>query len=185
MRKNVPVTRLVGGLNFHLEHYVHGICHVHYSRIAMIIDAVGEEFGIPHTEFRSYAKVLAAHYRFPCSIGYMDIRGTKPEPDSPEIFCLMVPVNLLHQGISPKYHRDIFLFVGIKINDSLINLMVGGTLREEDRLYQEHPQQDAAWFAFCFMLSLVINTSAQWRRHIRRERWCENNPLYGTSGNRA
>jgi hypothetical protein len=36
----------------------HGICHVHYSRIAVIIDAVCEEFGISHTEYRSYAKEL-------------------------------------------------------------------------------------------------------------------------------
>jgi len=64
--------RLIGGLNFHLEHHVHGICHVHCSRIAVIIDAVGEEFGMPHTEYRSYAKELAAHYRFLCSMGCPD-----------------------------------------------------------------------------------------------------------------
>ncbi|MBN1758399.1 MAG: acyl-CoA desaturase [Chitinispirillaceae bacterium] len=69
-RNSPAVTWLTGGLNFHREHHLFpGICHVHYSRIAGIIDVVCDEFGIPHKEHKSYAAGLAAHYRWLRTMG--------------------------------------------------------------------------------------------------------------------
>lgn len=65
MRNNPVVTWLVGGLNYHREHHLFpGVCHVHYSKIAALIDDLCVEFGIPHKEHRSYAAGIASHYRW-------------------------------------------------------------------------------------------------------------------------
>jgi linoleoyl-CoA desaturase len=64
-RKNPIVTWLVGGLNFHREHHLFpSVSHVHYPRIAGIVDEVCEQFNIPHVNHRSYAVGLSAHYRW-------------------------------------------------------------------------------------------------------------------------
>jgi linoleoyl-CoA desaturase len=64
-RQNLIATWLVGGLNYHREHHLFpGICHVHYNRIAGIIDKACEEFDIPHKEHKSFIAGLVSHYRW-------------------------------------------------------------------------------------------------------------------------
>ncbi|MBN1551599.1 fatty acid desaturase [bacterium] len=65
MRNSPVATWLSGGLNFHREHHLFpAMCHVHYPRIAGIVDEVCEKFGIKHSEHHSYVSGLAAHYRW-------------------------------------------------------------------------------------------------------------------------
>jgi linoleoyl-CoA desaturase len=64
-RKNLIATWLVGGLNYHREHHLFpGMCHVHYHKIAKIIDNVCDEFDIPHKEHKSYIAGLVSHYHW-------------------------------------------------------------------------------------------------------------------------
>ncbi|MBD3344412.1 MAG: acyl-CoA desaturase [Chitinivibrionales bacterium] len=57
-------TWLVGALNFHREHHLFpSICHLHTPALAPIIDAVCEQYGIPHTVHRSYSSGIVSHYR--------------------------------------------------------------------------------------------------------------------------
>ena len=60
----------VGGLNFQVEHHLFPqICHVHYKKIAPIVEATATEFGIPYKKKKTFALALVAHWRLMKELG--------------------------------------------------------------------------------------------------------------------
>lgn len=63
-RKNRVINFFVGGLNFQIEHHLFPqICHIHYPKIAPIVEATAREFNVPYIDNPSFGKALASHYR--------------------------------------------------------------------------------------------------------------------------
>ena len=61
-RHNKWISWYVGGLNFQIEHHLFpAISHVHYPKIAPIVKATAEEFGIPYLENRTLWEALRSH----------------------------------------------------------------------------------------------------------------------------
>jgi linoleoyl-CoA desaturase len=60
----------VGGLNFQIEHHLFpNVCHVHYRKIATIVKATTEEFGLPYKSSKTFISALAAHGRLLKQLG--------------------------------------------------------------------------------------------------------------------
>lgn len=60
----------VGGLNFQVEHHLFPqICHVHYRKIAPIVEATAKEFGVPYKKISTFGGALAAHWRLMRELG--------------------------------------------------------------------------------------------------------------------
>lgn len=60
----------VGGLNFQIEHHLFpNICHVHYRRIASIVQATAHEFGLPYKTSKTFYSALAGHARLLRDLG--------------------------------------------------------------------------------------------------------------------
>ena len=54
----------VGGLNYQIEHHLlPHICHVNYPRLAPIVRATCEEFGIRYTCYATWRQAFSAHWR--------------------------------------------------------------------------------------------------------------------------
>jgi linoleoyl-CoA desaturase len=54
----------VGGLNFQIEHHLFpNICHVHYRKIAGIVQDTAREFGLPYKSARTFMEALVLHTR--------------------------------------------------------------------------------------------------------------------------
>ena len=54
----------IGGLNFQVEHHLFPkVCHVHYPKIAPIVRATAEEYGIPYMENKYLKDALMSHVR--------------------------------------------------------------------------------------------------------------------------
>jgi len=52
----------VGGLNFQVEHHLFPtVCHVHYRKLAPIVKATAEEFGVPYKEKKTFWDAMVAH----------------------------------------------------------------------------------------------------------------------------
>jgi linoleoyl-CoA desaturase len=61
-RHNKLLSWYVGGLNFQVEHHLFPtICHVHYPKIAPIVKATAEQFGVPYLENRTFWGALGSH----------------------------------------------------------------------------------------------------------------------------
>lgn len=55
----------VGGLNFQIEHHLFPhVCHVHYPRIATLVQASCAEFGVRYTAQKSLLGAVASHWRW-------------------------------------------------------------------------------------------------------------------------
>ncbi len=64
-RTNRLLTWYVGGLNFQIEHHLFPrICHVHYPRIAGIVEAVCAEFGVRYTAHDRLLGAVSSHWRW-------------------------------------------------------------------------------------------------------------------------
>ncbi len=62
--RNWLLTYYVGGLNFQIEHHLlPHICHINYPRLAPIVRATCEEFGITYTCYPTWRAAFAAHMR--------------------------------------------------------------------------------------------------------------------------
>jgi len=62
-RNNRLLSWYVGGLNFQVEHHLFpSICHVHYPKIAGIVQQTAEEFGVPYLEHKSFGHALRSHF---------------------------------------------------------------------------------------------------------------------------
>lgn len=60
----------VGGLNYQIEHHLFpNICHVHYHKIAPIVKATAEEFGVPYHSHKTFMGALRSHFRLIHSLG--------------------------------------------------------------------------------------------------------------------
>lgn len=63
----------IGGLNFQIEHHLFtNICHVHYKKIAPIVEQVAKDFKIPYHVQPSFRKALADHYKMLKILGKHD-----------------------------------------------------------------------------------------------------------------
>jgi linoleoyl-CoA desaturase len=63
--RNWLLSWYVGGLNFQIEHHLMPyICHLNYPRLAPIVRATCEEFGIRYTCYATWRQALASHWRF-------------------------------------------------------------------------------------------------------------------------
>ena len=60
----------VGGLNFQVEHHLFpNICHVHYRKIAKIVEETTKEFGLPYKSKKTFFEAMAAHARLLKELG--------------------------------------------------------------------------------------------------------------------
>lgn len=60
--KNKILSWYVGGLNFQIEHHLFpNICHIHYPKIAPIVQKTAEEFGMPYISFPTFRKAVKEH----------------------------------------------------------------------------------------------------------------------------
>jgi linoleoyl-CoA desaturase len=63
-RNNLFLNWVVGGLNFQIEHHLFpNISHVHYRKIAPIVERTAQEFGLPYNLKPSFLKALGSHIR--------------------------------------------------------------------------------------------------------------------------
>jgi len=63
--KNWLVTFYLGGLNYQVEHHLWTrTCHIHYPKIAAILEKTCKEFGLPYKSNPRFLGALASHYRF-------------------------------------------------------------------------------------------------------------------------
>jgi linoleoyl-CoA desaturase len=61
---------LIGGLNFQVEHHLFPhISHIHYSKIAPIVEKTAHEFNMPYKSQNSFLKALASHGRMLYQLG--------------------------------------------------------------------------------------------------------------------
>lgn len=60
----------VGGLNFQIEHHLFpNICHVHYRKIAGLVEETAAEFGLPYRSSRTFFGALVSHMRILKQLG--------------------------------------------------------------------------------------------------------------------
>jgi linoleoyl-CoA desaturase len=60
----------VGGLNFQIEHHLFpNVCHVHYRKIAGIVQSTALEFGLPYKSYKTFGSALAGHARMLKQLG--------------------------------------------------------------------------------------------------------------------
>lgn len=65
----------IGGLNYQIEHHLlPHICHLHYPRLAPIVRATCEEFGLRYNCYASWRAAFAGHWRA------LRLLGRTPEP---------------------------------------------------------------------------------------------------------
>ncbi len=63
--KNWFLTWFLGGLNFQIEHHLFpSISHVHYPKIAPIVQRMCSRFGLPYHSHRTLRAAVVSHYRF-------------------------------------------------------------------------------------------------------------------------
>jgi linoleoyl-CoA desaturase len=61
-RNNKFITWYVGGLNFQIEHHLFpNICHVHYKKLAPIVEQTAKEYGIYYNLKPSFNSALVSH----------------------------------------------------------------------------------------------------------------------------
>jgi linoleoyl-CoA desaturase len=64
------ITWFAGGLNFQVEHHLFpNICHIHYPKIAGIVQETASEFNIPYHAQKSFFSAIAGHYRMLRELG--------------------------------------------------------------------------------------------------------------------
>lgn len=67
----------VGGLNFQVEHHLFpNICHVHYRKIAPIVESTAKEFGVPYKSAETFLDALVGHGRLLRDLGKKPAEGT-------------------------------------------------------------------------------------------------------------
>ncbi len=71
-RNNKLLGWYVGGLNFQIEHHLFpNICHIHYEKIAPIVEKTAHEFGIIYNLKPSFNKAMASHILRLKELGHM------------------------------------------------------------------------------------------------------------------
>jgi linoleoyl-CoA desaturase len=65
----------VGGLNYQVEHHLFpNICHVHYRKIAKIVEQTAREFGVPYKSKETFIQAIVAHAK------QLKILSERPKP---------------------------------------------------------------------------------------------------------
>lgn len=63
--KNKFLTRLLGGLNYQIEHHLFPrVSHIHYPQIAKIVKSVCKEYHIPYQEYKTMTQAFFSHMRY-------------------------------------------------------------------------------------------------------------------------
>ncbi len=63
-RNNQFLNWYVGGLNFQIEHHLFpNICHIHYQKIAPIVEKTAREFGYPYNLKPTFLDAIGSHIR--------------------------------------------------------------------------------------------------------------------------
>jgi linoleoyl-CoA desaturase len=63
-RNNKLIGWYVGGLNFQIEHHLFAnICHIHYPKLAPIVERTAKEFGMPYNLKPSFGAALNSHIK--------------------------------------------------------------------------------------------------------------------------
>lgn len=69
-RKNKVLSWFVGGLNFQVEHHLFpNISHIHYPKIAPIVESTAKEYGLPYFAEDTFRSALASHARMLYQLG--------------------------------------------------------------------------------------------------------------------
>jgi linoleoyl-CoA desaturase len=64
-RANRLLTWYLGGLNFQIEHHLFPrVCHVHYPRIADIVQEASAKFGVRYTAHEGFFGAVSSHWRW-------------------------------------------------------------------------------------------------------------------------
>lgn len=64
-RKNRFLSWYVGGLNFQIEHHLFPqICHLHYAKLAPIVEGLCAKYGLRYAANRTFLGGVASHYRW-------------------------------------------------------------------------------------------------------------------------
>ncbi len=67
---NVPLTWLIGGLNYQVEHHLFPtICHVHYPAISKIVRQTAADYDIPYLEHKTFGGAILNHFTFLNKLG--------------------------------------------------------------------------------------------------------------------
>ncbi len=70
-RNNRLLNWYIGGLNFQIEHHIFPhICHIHYPKIAPIVEATAKEYGVPYILKPTLWDALVSHTRKLRELGY-------------------------------------------------------------------------------------------------------------------
>ncbi len=60
----------VGGLNYQIEHHLFtGVCHVHYKKLASIVQSTTADFGLPYHVHPTLFKALREHAKMLKKLG--------------------------------------------------------------------------------------------------------------------
>jgi linoleoyl-CoA desaturase len=63
--KSRVLTWMLGGLNFQIEHHLlPAICHIHYPRLAPLVEQTCREYGVRYTVNRTLWAGIVSHYRW-------------------------------------------------------------------------------------------------------------------------
>lgn len=77
-RNNPILSWYVGGLNFQIEHHLFPrVCHIHYPRIADIVERTCAEFGVRYTVHASCLDAVRSHWRWLRRMGSSHPMGSK------------------------------------------------------------------------------------------------------------
>jgi linoleoyl-CoA desaturase len=69
----------VGGLNYQVEHHLFpNICHVHYRKIARIVETTAREFNLPYKSKNSFIEAVSAHARLLKELGKKPLPAVAP-----------------------------------------------------------------------------------------------------------
>ncbi len=64
----------VGGLNYQVEHHLFPqICHIHYAKIAKIVKATAEEYGLPYHSQKHFRGAIYKHAQMLYKLGHYDM----------------------------------------------------------------------------------------------------------------
>ena len=69
-KRNPILTFYLGGLNFQAIHHLFPrVCHIHYPKIAPIVEQTAKEFGVTYLHNESFWKAFASHMRMISKLG--------------------------------------------------------------------------------------------------------------------
>ncbi|MBK8556954.1 MAG: acyl-CoA desaturase [Lewinellaceae bacterium] len=73
-RRNRLLSWYVGGLNFQVEHHLFpSICHIHYPKIAGIVEQTAKEFNVSYLEHKTFWHALRSHFSVLHKFGWFKV----------------------------------------------------------------------------------------------------------------